>query len=212
MLWKASFSLRRRQPWLGVGETSRNPPGLAVLWQDMLRFDRFDPSTAEPVSQSTIRDYFVSPARTQVRAAMSLSTLRARARELCRSGNWTDLQQDRELCDYLAHHCLECGRWRARSRELVVHLREAHSTCLDPWDYCSVTTSEHHHVPFVNLRGRNNMDVPSCCSLLSCRMPMLVLARVMAQPLGRSPQLNLTWDQPHGHVTSVLTISSRGLN
>ena len=97
---------------------------------------------------------------------MNLSTLSARVSDFVRGGQWHALQQDREVCDFLSHHCLKCGRWRTRSRELIVHLREAHPQVLipgvdqmvelqrthvrsSPCPFCSLSWKQQHGCPIL---------------------------------------------------------------
>ena len=90
---------------------------------------KFDNQLDSSSGQTTLWTYFDSSSRAQ---AMSHSDLRARAAAQVRSGQWNALQEDRELCSYLAHHCMKCGRWFTRGRELVAHLREAHPQVMIP--------------------------------------------------------------------------------
>ena len=97
---------------------------------------------------------------------MNLSALRARVTHFVRGEQWHDLQQDREVCDFFSHHCLKCGRWCARSRDLIVHLREAHPQVLipgidqmialqknlvqsSPCPFCSLSWKQQHGCPIL---------------------------------------------------------------
>ena len=133
------------------------------MWSELVSFDKFDNCNHSPPVKSTIRDYFDCLPRAQV---MNLSSLRSRVAAFVRGNQWAELQQDRELCDYLSHHCIQCGRWCTRSRELVVHLREAHPQILipgidhmvalqrthvrtSPCPFCSLSWKQQHGCPIL---------------------------------------------------------------
>ncbi|CAK9102138.1 unnamed protein product, partial [Durusdinium trenchii] len=91
------------------------------------------------------------------RHAMNLSALRARVAHVVRGENWQDLQQNREACDFLTHHCLRCGRW-------CTHLREAHPQILIPGIDQMIALQKNHvrssPCPFCSLSWKQQHGCP----------------------------------------------------
>ena len=133
----------------------------AVLWRELTSFCKYDDTETLPHAQSTLDDFFVATPCTQ---AMNLSALRARVAHFVHGDHWRDLQQDREACDYLAHHCLRCGRWCTRSRDLIVHLREAHPQILIPGIDQMIALQKNHvrssPCPFCSLSWKQQHGCP----------------------------------------------------
>ena len=53
--------------------------------------------------------------------------LGTRTVEMLRQQNWDELKQDRELCIWLATHCVLCGSWTGTLRKSNFHLRSQHA-------------------------------------------------------------------------------------
>ena len=171
------------------------------LWRDLIRFDKYD-STAHSVrAPHTITDYFNRLPRAQV---MNLSALRTRAAEFARGNQWNALQQDRELCEYLSHHCLKCGRWCTRSRELVVHLREAHPQVIIPGIEQMVALQRTHvrasPCPFCSLSWKQQHGCPILLqtAILQAEMSATSLATDTSSTRAQAPtetvqKTSITW-------------------
>ena len=126
----------------------------AALWRELTSFRKYDDNETLPHSQLTLDDSFAATPCTQ---AMNLSALRARVAHVVRGENWQDLQQNREACDFLTHHCLRCGRW-------CTHLREAHPQILIPGIDQMIALQKNHvrssPCPFCSLSWKQQHGCP----------------------------------------------------
>ena len=169
----------------------------AVLWRELTSFCKYDDTETLPHAQSTLDDFFVATPCTQ---AMNLSALRARVAHFVHGDHWHDLQQDREACDYLAHHCLRCGRWCTRSRDLIVHLREAHPQILIPGIDQMIALQKNHvrssPCPFCSLSWKQQHGCPILLQAAILQAELATSAPAVIVPGGLCPCLNLNRPSP----------------
>ena len=74
----------------------------------------------------------------------------------------------------MAHHCIQCGKWCARSRELAIHLRDEHPQVLlpgvDKMMRLQRALVARTHALSVIFPGVDSMAAPSCFNAPpSCR-------------------------------------------
>ena len=185
------------------------------MWQELINFDKYDNSLFPAHAQPTLVDFLARLPRAQV---MNLSALRSRVADFVRGNQWDALRQDRELCDYLSHHCLKCGRWCTRSRELVVHLREAHPQTMIPGIEQMVTLQRTHvrtsPCPFCSLSWKQQHGCPILlqaailqAELCTTSTTSATTPTVVQAPAELNQMISLTWPC---HLCS-LTFSTRGL-
>ena len=177
------------------------PPSIPMnMWQELIRFDKYDSRVIADHALPTIVDFFDRRPRTQV---MNLSVLRSRVADFVRGNQWDALKQDRELCDYLSHHCLKCGRWCTRSRELVAHLREAHPQTMIPGIEQMVTLQRTHArtspCPFCSLSWKQQHGCPILLqtAILQAELCTTSTESATTPTCARQPR-------SHGHVIYAL--------
>ena len=136
------------------------------IWHDLINYDVGPTDVTNTVKPCTLPHFFLSPVRAK---AMDLRLLRSKAQDYACSGRWMDIQHDRELCDHMAHHCIQCGKWCTRSRELAIHIRDEHPHVLLPGidkmlsiqrDFVVSTPCPFCHLPWSRQHG--------CPILLQC--------------------------------------------